>query len=356
MASAVTQPQITALTWSSAREVLAHEAHDFTPWLASNLDLLADALGLDQLELMSTESRVGTFALDILARGSDADGDVTVVIENQYGATDHRHLGQILTYAAHAAATGNRVLAVWVTEEVRPAHLAAVEFLNRIASAESSTFGMTLLRVLFAPAPVGWHVHFEIESERNAFLAQPVSGSGGVATSETAIARGDFIEAVVALLDGRLATEGLRRSGGINRKHGAAVYKFPDDQELSRFATARVVCRRDFVNVALYFEHYPSSAQNWAAAEVLRREYQARVDNYGLHVDDWHGSRESTKRERIITELGAGYEDGDTEDVAAGAAEVLSAWAQLVRDHPIHLAFRTSGSQYAPPPWWVSWV
>lgn len=69
MASAVTQPQITALTWSSAREVLAHEAHDFTPWLASNLDLLADALGLDQLELMSTESRVDTFALDIPCAG-----------------------------------------------------------------------------------------------------------------------------------------------------------------------------------------------------------------------------------------------------------------------------------------------
>src|SRR3990170_4020883 len=100
----LTPPVITPLTWASAKEVLAHEAHDFTPWLAANLDLLADKLGLDELELVATEWKVETFALDILAKGRDADGDVSVVIENQYGPTDHRHLGQILTYAAHAAA------------------------------------------------------------------------------------------------------------------------------------------------------------------------------------------------------------------------------------------------------------
>lgn len=119
-----------------------------------HLDLLVETLGLDHLELDTTEWRVDTFALDILAHGSDADGDVTVVIENQYGLTDHRHLGQLLTYAAHAAASGHRVLAVWLTEEVRPAHLAVVEFLNRVA-AEGSTFGMVLLRVRFAPARLG---------------------------------------------------------------------------------------------------------------------------------------------------------------------------------------------------------
>ena len=171
-------PTITALTWSSARDVLPHEPLDFTPWLADNLDLLHDVLGLDQLVLQSTEWKVETFALDILAQGSDADGDVTVVIENQYGATDHTHLGQILTYSAHAAAVGHRVLAVWITEEVRPAHLAAVEFINRIAAGDASTFGIVLLRVRFAPAPVGWHVHFEVASEPNAFLAQPVPGGG----------------------------------------------------------------------------------------------------------------------------------------------------------------------------------
>ena len=201
------QPQITALTWSSAKEVLPHEAHDFTPWLAKNLDLLADKLGLDELELVSTEWKVDAFALDIFARGSDADGEVKVVIENQYGATDHRHLGQILTYAAHAAAPGHRVLAVWITEDVRPAHLAAVDFLNRVAAAEESTFGMVLLRVMFASAPVGWHVNFEVESEPNAFLkVRPPHDRDE--SSETAMARSEFIEEVVALLDGPLVKAG----------------------------------------------------------------------------------------------------------------------------------------------------
>lgn len=335
-ASRAPYPQITALTWSSAKEVLPHEAHHFTPWLSENLHLLADVLGLDELELTSTEWKVETFALDILARGSDADGDVTVVIENQYGATDHRHLGQLLTYAAHAAAPGRRVLAVWLTEEVRPAHLAAVDFLNRVAASDSSTFGMVLLRVLFAAAPAGWHVHFEVESEPNAFLAQPAPGKPGGGKSATASARAEFIEAVVALLDRRLEASGFRRSGGANRKHGAAVYKFPDSQELSKYVNARVVCAREVVHVALYVEHYPTSVENWAVAELLRNEYTPLLSTYGLSIDDWHGTKETTKRERILTDLDTGYETGDSADVADGAAEILRAWGRMVAEHPIH--------------------
>lgn len=328
-------PQITPLVWSSAKEVLPHEAHDFTPWLAKNLDLLADVLGLDELELEATEWKVETFALDILARGSDADGDVKVVIENQYGATDHRHLGQLLTYAAHAAAPGHRVLAVWVVEEVRSAHLAAVDLLNRVAAAEASTFGMVLLRVMFAPAPVGWHVHFEVESEPNAFLkARPPGNSGGGST-ETAAARADFIDKVVALLDGPMEKAGFRRSGGINRKHGAVIYKFPPVEEISKVATARVVCSRDTVNVALYVEHYPTSAQNWAVSELLRQAYTPHLEGYGLLVDDWHGSNEATKRDRIITALDIGYQTGAPKDVATQAAAILERWAKMVADHPI---------------------
>ncbi len=230
------RPQISALTWSSAREGLPHEAYDFTPWLAENLHLLADALGLDDLELTATEWRVEAFALDILARGRDADGEIIVVIENQYGASDHRHLGQLLTYAAHAATPGHRVLAVWVTEDVRPAHLAAAEFLNRVAAAATSGFGIVLLRVLFAPAPAGWHVHFEVESAPNAFLAEPAPDSSTGGNPATAAARAQFIEAVVESLDPALERVGLRRSGGINRKHGAAVYRFPPALEVSRYA------------------------------------------------------------------------------------------------------------------------
>lgn len=327
------RPKITPMSWVSAKEVLPNEALDFTPWLANNLDLLSGVLGLDQLELVATEWRVDTFALDILARGTDADGDINVVIENQYGMTDHRHLGQILTYAAHAAAGGHRVLAVWLAEEVRPAHLAAVEFVNRVA-AEGSTFGMLLMRVRFAPAPEGWHVHFEVDSEPNAFLSQPAPGPPTEGT-EGAAARAAFIEEVAAGLDPLLESSGLRRRGGINTKHGAVIYRFPPKLELAKLITARVVCSAQSVNVALYCERFSDSRMNWAVTELLRRTYAPMVDNYGLRVDAWHGSGPRIKRDRVITRLPTGYADGDPATVIEQAAKVIVAWNQMFSAIPL---------------------
>lgn len=93
-----TIPPLSKLERVPVREAWKHEALDFTPWLAEddNLQALAEALGISELELVATEHQVGDFKLDILC----TDGDQQVVIENQLEATDHRHLGQILAYAA----------------------------------------------------------------------------------------------------------------------------------------------------------------------------------------------------------------------------------------------------------------
>ena len=73
------------------REAWKHEARDFTPWLAEddNLQALAEALGLSDLELVAFEHLVGVFKLNILC----TDGDQQVVIEMQLEQTDHKHLG-----------------------------------------------------------------------------------------------------------------------------------------------------------------------------------------------------------------------------------------------------------------------
>ncbi len=73
----------------NAREYWAHEALDFTPWLASdgNIDLLGDALGVE-LEVENTEVAVGPYSADIVAR--DTGSGRYVVIENLLGKTDHR--------------------------------------------------------------------------------------------------------------------------------------------------------------------------------------------------------------------------------------------------------------------------
>lgn len=118
------------------REAWKHEANDFTPWLAeeNNLNTLADALNLVDLELVATEHWVGEFKLDILC----TSGDDQVIIENQLEKTNHTHLGQILTYAA---GTGAKKV-IWVAESFRPEHVAALEFLNQNTTEELSFFAV----------------------------------------------------------------------------------------------------------------------------------------------------------------------------------------------------------------------
>lgn len=87
-------PPLSKLERVPLREAWKHEASDFTPWLAEDDNL--QALGISELALVASEHLVGDFKLDILC----TDGDQQVVIENQLEETDHKHLGQILAYAA----------------------------------------------------------------------------------------------------------------------------------------------------------------------------------------------------------------------------------------------------------------
>lgn len=106
-------PTIMPLEFVPARQVLAREDAGFTRWLSEHLEYLEPVLGLASMELVETESLVGSFFLDIRASGMDAQGQtVAVPIENQYGRTDHDHLGKLITYTAQAAATAERVLGV----------------------------------------------------------------------------------------------------------------------------------------------------------------------------------------------------------------------------------------------------
>jgi len=120
------------------RKAWAHEAGEFTPWLAQvdNLQLLAEALGLNELELVGTEHPVGDFKVDILC--SDDSGKV--IIENQLEKTNHTHLGQILTYAAGVGARK----VIWLAESFRTEHVAALEFLNQHTTDELDFFAVEI--------------------------------------------------------------------------------------------------------------------------------------------------------------------------------------------------------------------
>lgn len=119
------------------RTVWKHEAHDFTPWLAENINALEELLGME-LEVSAREHAVGDFSLDILAR--DLGTDRVVAIENQLEATDHSHLGQLITYAAGVEAG----VVIWVSREFREEHRQALDWLNRGDANDTEYFGVVL--------------------------------------------------------------------------------------------------------------------------------------------------------------------------------------------------------------------
>ena len=117
------------------REAWPNEAQNFTPWLAENIAELGEALGMD-LELQQVEAPVGGYSLDILA--TDLNSNRPVIIENQLEATDHTHLGQLLTYAAGFDAGA----IVWVTREFRDEHRQALDWLNQRTGEDTQFFGV----------------------------------------------------------------------------------------------------------------------------------------------------------------------------------------------------------------------
>jgi hypothetical protein len=130
-------PDLGKLTPVNMRELWINEERDFTPWLADNIENLAEVLGLE-LEIIDRELDVGEFSLDLLAK--DLGTGRHVVIENQYGPTDHGHLGQLITYASGVDASA----VIWITESVRDEHRQAMEWLNRRTDGEIHFFAVVV--------------------------------------------------------------------------------------------------------------------------------------------------------------------------------------------------------------------
>lgn len=107
------------------RDVWKKEAQDFTPWLANNISLLSEAIGID-IAVKNTEEPSGRYRMDIFAH-EVSDETRKIIIENQLESTDHVHLGELITYASHKDA---KVL-IWVAKSADKEHVAAVNWLNR---------------------------------------------------------------------------------------------------------------------------------------------------------------------------------------------------------------------------------
>lgn len=134
-------PKLGKVQRVDVRSAWMNEASHFTPWLASEegMELLQDTLGME-LEVEATEKFVGPFKADILAKRTDTTDDHWVLIENQLERTDHRHLGQLLTYAAGLDA----VTIVWVAESFAEEHRAALDWLNDVTGEGLEFFGLEI--------------------------------------------------------------------------------------------------------------------------------------------------------------------------------------------------------------------
>lgn len=107
------------------RELWQHEQYDFSNWLAKeiNLEYLNDILGLTLTDV-DKEVYVGPYRCDLVAK--DETTGITVIVENQLEATNHDHLGKIITYASGLDAK----VVVWIVKEAKEEHRAAIEWLN----------------------------------------------------------------------------------------------------------------------------------------------------------------------------------------------------------------------------------
>lgn len=165
------------------REIWMTEDRDFTPWLAQedNLQVLADTIGLE-LELEAQEKEVGPFRADILCK--NVNDDSWVLIENQIEKTDHKHLGQLLTYAAGLKA----VTIVWVARKFSDEHRAALDWLNEITDDNFKFFGLEVELWKINESPVA--PRFNVISQPNNWsktvsrAAQKISDEGNTDTQE----------------------------------------------------------------------------------------------------------------------------------------------------------------------------
>ena len=169
--------KLSRITCVNPREVWKHEALNFTKWLAleENIAILCEELEIN-LENVKSEAAAGRYNVDLVA--DDIDTKRKVIIENQLESTDHKHLGQLLTYASAYDAS----IIIWIVTDYTEEHRQAIDWFNRNIS-ENISFFLVQIEVYkigdSEPAP-----KFNIICEPNNWgKAVKRSGSGDAVTA-----------------------------------------------------------------------------------------------------------------------------------------------------------------------------
>lgn len=244
------------------------EATDFTPWLAGNIDHLGDALDME-LAVETTEARqADDFRADILAR--DMLGNL-VVIENQYGATDHKHLGQLLVYLTTLDARA----AIWICETARQSHIDAVDWLNQNAP-DGTGFYIVQLKVLKTPEA---HVPiFEV-------IAKPSEESRaiGAARKDLSGASAQHVRFWTKFLDHARGTTSLFKNATSSNRSYIFIRPF----KTSGVLLGCVALQRGDARVDIYI-HTGSRERNKAIFDGLHQQRAVIEGRLDTSMTTWH--------------------------------------------------------------------
>ena len=108
------------------------------------LEILSDIIEypIDNETVETEEKAGGDFVADIICEieGSDVEDGTRkkIIIENQFEDSDHKHLGQCVTYAANKDAR----IVIWICERFREPHVDALRWLNEKFSGELGFYGL----------------------------------------------------------------------------------------------------------------------------------------------------------------------------------------------------------------------
>jgi hypothetical protein len=124
--SQATKLPISKRTQVKSLKALWQQETHFSDWLVTQdgIDLLAQDLEIE-IENPRREGKSANFSCDIVANIVGDESHI-VVIENQFGRTNHDHLAKLLTYAAvHKAVVG-----IWIAEDTADDHRQVIDWLN----------------------------------------------------------------------------------------------------------------------------------------------------------------------------------------------------------------------------------
>lgn len=112
------------------RSVFPNETSDFTPWIINTniIPLILEKINslFSNYSLWRKEVTIKKYRIDAIYKDNNNAKKPFIIIENQFGLSDNKHLGQIITYLNQTKSH----YALWICEEISEEHLGISSSLN----------------------------------------------------------------------------------------------------------------------------------------------------------------------------------------------------------------------------------